>query len=76
MKLQRVLRLDRTAKLLRLFRIIWDRGDVGDGKGYSNSFSVALTPTLLRFRRECDGWIATVFGVRIHRQWSWGGRFA
>ena len=29
-------------KLLRLFRIVWLRGIVGDGRGYSAKFSVSV----------------------------------
>jgi hypothetical protein len=76
MKLQRVFRLDSDAKLYRVCRLIWDCGTVGDGTGYSNKLSLALAPRVLSFRREWDGWIFIVAGIRIHRCWSYGGRFA
>lgn len=76
MKIQRVMRWDPVAKLLRLGRLIYDRGTVGDGKGYSAKLSLALTSRLLRFRREFRGWIVTVLGVRVHYCRSYGGRFA
>ena len=69
-------RLDRGNRLLRLFRVMWSVGQVGDGKGYSAKFSVGLRPTLFRWRREGDGWLLTVLGIRLHMQRSYGGRFA
>jgi hypothetical protein len=75
LRFQRVLRWDSDDWLFRLFRVIWDVGNVGDGKGYSNSFSFALGPSLFRWKREHNGWILTILGVRLHRIWSWGGRF-
>lgn len=76
MRLKRVCRWDSTARLFRVCRLTWDRGVVGDGKGTSNKLSLGLRPRLLGWRREWDGWILTVLGVRIHRKTSWGGRFA
>lgn len=76
MKLQRVMRWDSTARLFRLGRLIWDHGTVGDGNGYSVKLSLALAPQLLRSKREFQGWILTVCGVRIHYVRSYGGRFA
>lgn len=76
MKLQPVMRSDPDARLFRVARLVWDRGTVGDGTGYSVKLSVALAPRLFRFRRELEGWILTLFGVRVHYARSYGGRFA
>jgi hypothetical protein len=76
MKLQKVMRYDPAAKLFRVARLIWNRGNVGDGQGYSNKLSVALTPRIFRFKRESFGWIATLAGIRIHYCRSYGGIFA
>jgi hypothetical protein len=76
MTFKSVMRLDRRSNLVRLFRVMWDRGTVGDGKGYSNQFSVALRPAWFRWHRETDHWFVTVLGVRFHYARSWGGRFA
>jgi hypothetical protein len=76
MKLQRVLRWDPTARLFRVCRLVWERGTVGDGTGYSAKLTLALAPRLIRFRRESDGWILTICGLRVHSARSYGGRFA
>ncbi len=76
MKIQTVFRVDPTARLIRIARLIWDRGVVGDGKGYSNKLSVALAPRFAGFKRELHGWIVTILGIRIHYCRSYGGRFA
>jgi hypothetical protein len=68
-------RYDPRNRLLRLCRLVWDRGIVGDGKGYSVKLSLGLRPALLHWRREWDGWLATLFGVRVHFCRSYGGRF-
>lgn len=70
-----VLRTDPNAMLFRLFRWTWNRGQVGDGKGYSCKLSVALAPRLFGFRREHEGWILTMLGIRVHFAKSYGGIF-
>lgn len=75
MKLVRVFRYDRSNRLLRIARLVWDRGEVGRG-GYSNKLSIGMRPCLATIRRECDGWIVTFLGVRLHYQRAYGGRFA
>jgi hypothetical protein len=63
----------RDGLMVRLFRVMWTRGTVGDGKGYSCKFSVAVRPTLFRWRRELGGWLLTLAGVRLHFDRSYGG---
>lgn len=67
-----------------LFRVMWEVGetrhigeddDAGDCDGYSNKVSVSLQPKLFRFQREYVGWVLIVCGIRIHRKWSYGGKF-
>jgi hypothetical protein len=76
MTIRRILRYDRDAKLLRVLRVVWQRGQWGDKAPYSHKLTIGITPCLFRFKREWDGWILTLCGVRIHRKWSWGGAFA
>lgn len=59
--------------MVRLFRLMWTRGTVGDGKGYSCKLSFAVRPTLFRFRREYGGWLLTLLGVRVHYERDYGG---
>lgn len=74
MKIKSVFRYDRESSMLRLFRIVGERGSTGFG-GYSWKLSAALRPALFRFNRELEGWILTVLGLRIHYKRSYGGRF-
>jgi hypothetical protein len=69
-----VSRYDPSARLLRLCRWMWVRGEVGTDKGgYSTKLSLALHPTIFRVSRARDGWMVTVLGVRLHKQRSYGG---
>lgn len=63
----------RDGYMVRLFRVMWTRGIVGDGDGYSAKLSVAVRPTLFRWRSEYSGWLLTLFGVRVHFDKSFGG---
>ncbi len=79
LRIKRVLRHDEIQGHFRLFRVMWETGEVGDGKGRSNMVSVALQPRLFRWRREFSGsktWMLVLLGVRIHRKVSYGGIFA
>lgn len=68
------------------WRCCWNRGKVGDGKGYSNEVSVAFgfEPrdiwVGLYWTTEHGGWIVYLclipcFPLRLHRKWSYGGIF-
>lgn len=70
-----VWRYDSCNKIFRLFRFVWDVGTVGDGKGYSNKFSLALTPRFFRFQSDVWEWKIVLLGLRIHYIRSYGGRF-
>jgi hypothetical protein len=70
-----VLRRDEIQRHYRLFRIMWERGVVGDGHGYSNMFSVATQPTLFAWSREYGSWLLVLCGIRFHRKRSFGGIF-
>ncbi len=59
----------------RLFRVIWERGTVGDGKGYSAKLAASLVLKLAEWQRYSDGWRATVVGLSLHYRRSYGGRF-
>jgi hypothetical protein len=68
-----VMRRDPRLRMFRLARVVWQRGVVGDGRGYSSSLSLALRPALFSWRRERSGWLLTVAGARLHYQRSYGG---
>ncbi len=68
-----VMRLDRANRIFRIGRFLWTVGKVGDGEGYSNKFSIALTPKLVSWHRGRWEWIVTVLGIRLHRQRAYGG---
>jgi hypothetical protein len=59
--------------LIRIIRIMWTRGVVGDGEGYSNSLSLALYPKLYQYKPVLYGWYLYILGVRIHYDRSYGG---
>lgn len=70
-----VMRYDPILRWVRLFRLIWNTGVVGDGQGYSSKLTVALTPRLFRWDRGWHAWTLTILFVRIHYVRSYGGRF-
>lgn len=73
MRLKLVMRPDPDAGIFRLFRLVWRRGIVGDGVGYSAKLSFALSRRLFGFWREFGGWCLTILGFRVHLARSWGG---
>lgn len=75
MKLRFVGRWDSALRILRLARLVWSRGKVGDGNGYSAQLSLALSPRLFKVRCEWQSWMLTLLGVRVHFQCSFGGYF-
>ena len=76
LRFKRVMRWDTGFLCYRLCRVMWERGTVGDGKGYSVKLSIALGPKIISWRwwdgREIE---ATVLGLRLHYQRSYGGRY-
>lgn len=63
----------RDGRTLRLFRVLWTQGRVGDGDGYSAKLSVALRPSLFAVRREWQSLCVTLLGVSVHFERSYGG---
>lgn len=66
-------RLDPNFKMLRLARVVWQRGRVGDGRGYSVKLSVGLRPKLFQWNCGTYEWALTFLGIRLHYQRSYGG---
>lgn len=76
MTYENVMRYSPNERLFRLGRLVWNTGNVGDGKGYSTKLSFALTPKLFRWYREPSHvWTLVVLGVRVQRSTSYGGRY-
>jgi hypothetical protein len=74
MRLKSVMRYDPTQRCLRLFRLLWTYGIVGDGKGYSAKLSFSLAPRIFGWHREsADNWYLHLAGLRIHYLRAWGG---
>lgn len=70
-------RLDEIQGHFRLFRVMWERGEVGKpGGGHSNMVSVAVQPKLFRWDTEGGNWLLIILGLRVHRKRSYGGVFA
>ena len=69
----------RDCRLVRICRIMWDRGTVGDGKGYSAKLTLGLYPRLWGWRHgrpyACPGseWMLYFLFLRIHYQRAYGG---
>lgn len=70
-----VLRWDPRWPKLRLFRVMWNVGTVGDGKGYSHKVALALRPVLFRWHRAHDSTRVALLGIEVHSQTSSGGRY-
>lgn len=73
MKLKTVMRYDPKQRKLRLFRLIWQRGVVGDGKGYSAKLSVSIAAKLFGWADDFSGWRVTFCGVQLHHLKAYGG---
>jgi hypothetical protein len=75
MKLKPVFRYDPHQHKLRLFRLLWTRGLVGDGKG-GHSAKLAISFVAHAFGFQYDkhfGWRITVMGLQVHHLRSYGG---
>ena len=59
--------------LFRVCRLIWTRGTVGDGQGYSCKLSFGLSPAWFYFKRPFGGFLLIVAGLRVQYQKSLGG---
>lgn len=78
MRFKSILRYDEIQRHFRLFRLLWERGEVGKpGGGYSAKLSVAVEPKLFRFEKGVTHvWLLTLLGVRVGYARSYGGIFA
>ena len=74
MKIKPVFCWDSYQRKYRIGRVMWQRGRVGDGVGYSVKLSLAVGPRLLRFGRDCQGWTLALLGLIVHYEKSFGGR--
>ena len=76
LRVKRVMRHDEVQGHFRLFRVMWEAGIVGDGRGHSNMVSVAVQPKIFLFERLSPGsWLLVLCGIRVHRKRSFGGIF-
>lgn len=71
MKLKLVFRRDRW--LIRIVRVMWIRGTVGDGLGYSAKLSLGLYPRWFAFVRGSNEWRLYLLGLRLHFERAYGG---
>lgn len=73
MKIKPVFRWDEVS-LYRLFRLMWTRGKVGDGRGYSCKLSFALsTRPSVQLIRAPRRWVLYLIFLRIAFQRDFGG---
>jgi hypothetical protein len=76
MKVKPVFRYQPTIKKFRILRFVWERGVVGDGKGFSAKLSFAVRPKIYEWWiGELDEWRLILLGVEIHFYKSYGGVF-
>ena len=75
MKFKPIFTIDKEEQKVRLFRVIWDTGVVGDGKGYSSFVGVSLRPKVFLFTKDTNEWRFALLGVAIHKKRSYGGRY-
>ncbi len=71
-----IFRLDTIQRHYRLWRIMWERGEPGDGQGYSVKVAIGLAKAW--WRTESLGSydrMVTMLGLRLHYSRSYGGRF-
>jgi hypothetical protein len=73
LRVKRVMRYDKSQRKLRLFRLLWSRGSVGDGVGYSAKLAVSLVRKWAGWKRDTFGWRLTVLGVQLHHRRAYGG---
>jgi hypothetical protein len=73
MRFKLVFRFDQRSSMLRLFRLLWTKGVVGDGHGYSAKLSLALWPKFFAITRDWHEWAVTIAGVRVHYLRAYGG---
>lgn len=73
MRVKNVMRYDPRQRKLRLFRLLWQVGTVGDGDGYSAKLSFALVPKLFGWSDEFFGWRLTLLCVQVHHLRAYGG---
>ena len=66
MKVRWIGRFDPNMRLLRLASFLW--GTHPRDGGHRHRLSLALRPAWWERRVERDGWLLTVFGVRLHHQ--------
>lgn len=63
----------RDGRLIRLVRVMWIRGIVGDGVGYSAKLSLGLYPRWFTFVRGSNEWRLYLLGLRLHFERAYGG---
>jgi hypothetical protein len=70
------MRVDGIQRHVRLFRLMWERGGVGDGHGHSTKLAVGLRPRLFELVRDTrTDILVTLLGLRVHYCRSYGGIF-
>ena len=78
-KFRRIMRWDPTLRKLRMFRVVWQRGEWGmktpSGSciPYSFALTVGLRPALFSYNRTWDQTRVTVLGIAINHHRSAGG---
>lgn len=75
MQIKWVMRADPMMPIFRICRVMWNKGIVGDGNGYSAKLTVGIRPKIFQWNKGSYEWALTLLCVRIHHRRSYGGRF-
>lgn len=73
LRFKRVMRFDEDCRMLRIGRLLWERGERGEKGWYSAKLSLALWPKAFQWRTCHREWDLTVLGIRVHRKQAYGG---
>lgn len=75
MKFKKIMTISKRERKVRLFRLIWERGIMGQG-GYSAFLSFGLMPKIWQWNRNSPSEaLFVIFGIVFHYRRSYGGRF-
>lgn len=75
MRFKSIMRFEPFQRKFRLFRVMWERGMVGDGVGYSAKVVLSLVPAIASYSINSSELRVTLFGLSLHYRRSYGGIF-
>lgn len=73
MKVERILTYSPEEAKVRVLRVVWTRGKVGDGAGYCSKLTFNIVNRIVGFERGFHSWRFTLCGLQMHYDRSYGG---